>query len=160
MKRLWDEHRRKIFALVAVSLVVAAILCRSQRTVIKPLVPGVGAERYVAEFQKMPFSEVLSETAPDGSAKVIDRNLAWLPFAFRAGCHGLRYIPREGQGRKILTARETDPGSGRSFSWGWSKDSKAIFIKGAHSGLDCRGESGHLGVIYTVEDGIPWGVPD
>lgn len=160
IKKFWAENKLKPLLLGTALFAAALSLYRGPRTVVRPMTADSPAERYVAEFHDATFSEVLAESAPDGSGKIVDRNLSWLPMGFTSGCHRLRYAPNVGWSRKIVTARESDPGSGRSFSWGWSRDSRAIFISGSHSGLDCRGvERGELRVIYTLADHTAWGVP-
>ena len=154
--RKHDQYR-SIVVLLAGALLSA---CNSSHTLTTPIKPGSSGERYLAEFKKMPYSEAPQAVAPDGSAKIEDRKSSSLPFSFLAGCHEVWYVPGAEDGQKILAAREVDRGSGRSFSWGWSRDSKAIFIRGAHAGLDCRGPRGHLSIIYTVADGTAWEAPN
>jgi hypothetical protein len=51
----------------------------------------------------------------------------------------------------ILSLREADAGSGRSFDYDWSKDSRAIHITGATAGFPRRHrEPRPLDLIYVV----------
>jgi hypothetical protein len=72
----------------------------------------------------------------------------------------LRYA--SGERKLILTVREADPGSGPLVHFRWSRDGQALFIHGAHSGIN--GSSGGtfqgLRVIYTLTDGRAWEVPN
>jgi hypothetical protein len=53
----------------------------------------------------------------------------------------------------ILSLREADPGSGRSFDYEWSADSRAVHITGATAGFRRRhGEPRSLDLIYLVGD--------
>ena len=138
---------------IAGSLMTTIVLCACNRTrtTIKPMEVLSPAQRYVKEFRDFRFAEA-SEMAPNMSAKIESSS--------SGSCHTLVLIPNDGPSRFILRAQEADPGSGASFSWGWSKDSKAIFIKGSHSGLDCSSKiQGGLMVIYTLEDSAAWAVP-
>lgn len=153
-------------SLWVISGVLAGLLsssaCSNSHTVLTPLKAGSSAEKYLPEFKKYQYSEAGQDIAPDKSAKIEDRRIPPIPFAFLFGCHEVWYTPDTGDTedhRKILTARELDRGSGRSFLWGWSRDSKAIFIRGGHAGLDCRGPRGSLSIIYTIADGTAWEVP-
>jgi hypothetical protein len=62
----------------------------------------------------------------------------------------------------LLTARDGDPGSGVSLRWAWSSDSRAVFLYGWHSGIDCPDspQPGSLRIVYTVADGVAWTVSD
>jgi hypothetical protein len=50
---------------------------------------------------------------------------------------------------------ETDPGSGRSFGYGWSADSQALRIEGATQGFARFGARRYrtLRVVYLVDSG-------
>jgi hypothetical protein len=65
-----------------------------------------------------------------------------------------------GQATRILTLRDADPGSGALISFGWSRDGQALFIHGAHSGIN--GQTGpefqDMQIIYTLSDGKAWDV--
>lgn len=62
--------------------------------------------------------------------------------------------------REIISLLEGDPGSGASFSVRWSKDSKAVFLTGDHSGFGCfHGTPTELRLIYTIADDKLWRVP-
>lgn len=53
----------------------------------------------------------------------------------------------------ILSLREADPGSGRSFDYDWSADSRAVHITGATGGFQRRrGQPRSLDLIYLVGD--------
>jgi hypothetical protein len=53
----------------------------------------------------------------------------------------------------ILSLREADPGSGRSFDYQWSQDSRAVHITGATAGFERRRrEPRALDLIYVIED--------
>jgi hypothetical protein len=59
------------------------------------------------------------------------------------------------QGRltAILSLRESDPGSGRSFDYDWSSDSRAVQVTGATGGFERRrGTPRSLDLIYLVGD--------
>lgn len=147
---------------IAVVLAVANWFWRGPSR-LKPITPDSPAQQYYAEFSSHSFTAADTIKAPDGSAYIVDRsppvpNL--FTFIFHS-CHELRYAPRWGLSRKILAARDSDGASGRTFFWGWSKDSKAIFIAGGHSGIDCRGvEMGSFRVIYTIADKTAWELPN
>jgi hypothetical protein len=54
----------------------------------------------------------------------------------------------------ILSLREADPGSGRSFDYSWSADSRAVHISGATGGFQRRKPQPRtLDLIYLVGDG-------
>lgn len=53
----------------------------------------------------------------------------------------------------ILSLREADPGSGRSFDYDWSSDSRAVRITGATAGFQRRRrEPRSLDLVYLVGD--------
>jgi hypothetical protein len=53
----------------------------------------------------------------------------------------------------ILSLRESDPGSGRSFDYDWSADSRAVHVTGATAGFERRrGKPRSLDLIYVVGD--------
>lgn len=99
--------------------------------------------------------------APDGAA--------WLTLeepkgtvSGRDSCRSVWLTTLDGRKRHLVTARDMDPGSGISLRWAWSSDSKAVFLYGEHSGIDCpeRQQPGSLRIVYTVADGVAWGVSD
>lgn len=54
----------------------------------------------------------------------------------------------------ILSLREADPGSGRSFWYRWSSDSKAVHIGGSTGGLERRKRAPReLNLVYLVGEG-------
>jgi hypothetical protein len=53
----------------------------------------------------------------------------------------------------IVSLREADPGSGRSFDYRWSADSRAVHITGATGGFQRRsGKPRSLNLIYLLGD--------
>jgi hypothetical protein len=53
----------------------------------------------------------------------------------------------------VLSLREADPGSGRSFDYTWSADSRAVHITGSTAGFHRRRpEPRSLDLIYLVAD--------
>lgn len=155
----WQKQWRQITMLSAVLLLGVVIFIPGRRTFLKPLSAESPANNYIKEFRSYKFPQNATEWAPDRSAKIERANVGWGPKAF-AACHTLRLIDGDGKSRNIITAREADPGSGLSFSWGWSQDSRAVFIRGQTSGLDCRSDiQGDLSVIYTTADNSAWSIP-
>jgi hypothetical protein len=53
----------------------------------------------------------------------------------------------------VFSLWETDPGSGRSFGYGWSVDTQALRIEGATQGFARFGAGGYRGIrlVYRVE---------
>jgi hypothetical protein len=75
------------------------------------------------------------------------------------GCHAIWLAPKVGEKKRILRVEEADPGSGGSVGAYWSSDSKAIFLRGQSSGIDCRGtDNPEIRMIYTLLDGKLWRV--
>ena len=53
----------------------------------------------------------------------------------------------------VLSLRESDPGSGRSFEYRWSGDSRAFQLTGRTSGFERRNPEGRdLNLIYLIGD--------
>ena len=134
--------------------------CNSLHPTIHDVSGKVGVQRHIEEFSQGVQTYARDTEAPDGSGRVaIDKHAQGL-WGGNQGWHTLWLERGETpQRRKILTLREGDPGSGPSFSFRWSRDSKAIFIWGWYSGCECTGlpSSGEdLRLIYTIDDGKLW----
>jgi hypothetical protein len=55
----------------------------------------------------------------------------------------------------VLSLRESDPGSGRSFEYAWSSDSKAVRISGRTGGFARRGGAPRsLDLLYLVDGSV------
>lgn len=87
-----------------------------------------------------------------------DRRLAIL---LRSGALGAGYYSIHlwdfGRDRltTIMSLREADPGSGRSFDYDWSADSRAVHITGTTGGFQRRGgQPRSLELIYLVGDEV------
>ena len=120
-------------------------------------------DSYLAEFQAWDQKYVAEyHVAPDQSASFSwdDHGGVWLVGC--DSCHTLRVTDASGHSQAVLTAVEGDPCSGRSFDAMWSRDSKALFIKGWYSGLGCHwvkpGRTSDLSFIYTLKDRVLWEV--
>jgi hypothetical protein len=74
--------------------------------------------------------------------------------------HSVWVKRRSGGPKRILTAREADPGSGPDVHCSWSRDGQALFIHGSHSGINGNSGRGLLRVIYTLTDDRAWEVPN
>ena len=134
----------------------------SHHTVVRPILKGGPADAYLTAFvaaeSVYPGGAREGSRAPDGDAEVLLKDELGVPL-IGDGCHSVWLKSPAGQ-RRILTVREADPGSGSSFGFAWSRDGRAVFIFGGHSGLDCRGPvlPERLRIIYTVADGTAWTV--
>lgn len=146
--------------LLLLFLVAHALLgCTKDRTVYRPLDSSSPANGYINEFREFKFPPSNQATSPDHSVRIEDKSSGGGPLLAYNSCHTLSAIHRSGLRHHILTAREIDPGSGSDIRWGWSRDSKALFIFGQHSGLDCRGKlRGTLSLIYMIEENSSWEV--
>lgn len=112
------------------------------------------ANHYLSEFKEYRTRPGDHSVSPDGLTKIEDRRSGDM-----GACHALWLSSGSGSPKLALIAREADPGSGLSFSWGWSKDSKALFISGTHSGIDCYGPDGYsMRLIHTLVDNTTWDV--
>lgn len=151
------RHQKTLF-LCAVLLAGGWILFGGRRTHIRPYDPASPAAQYVNEFYGYMWTTEVSEmAAPDGSAEIVDKTNLLYPFG---GCHTISVNPKWGRKRMIARMREIDPGSGTTWGLGWSRDSKAVFLRGSHSGLDCRGKSpGAINIIFTLSDGVAMQAP-
>ncbi len=72
-----------------------------------------------------------------------------------AGFHTIRaWIVPTGASVPVLSLWETDPGSGRSFGYGWSRSSTALRIDGAMGGFARRGRAEHraLRLLYRIDE--------
>ena len=121
---------------------------------VRPLDPDSPAAAYIKEFHEYKFHpEGYVYEAPDGSAKIVDKN--WFP----SGCH--TYWVYDGIGRsKIIRIGEREAGSGTNWSMGWSKDSQAVFFRGYQLPDRCGDTPvGGLDLIHTREDGKTWQLP-
>jgi hypothetical protein len=67
-----------------------------------------------------------------------------------------------GQSRRLLSLWETDPGSGTSFDYDWSHDSKALVIKGSTQGFrrDRFGQYRKFILVYDLESSRFYDVPE
>lgn len=120
-----------------------------------PKAPGLSQAKKLECYRGL---EEFRRVAPDKSAEL---HLEYAPFTHPlGGCHELWVDIKNRGRRRIIKLSEGDPGSGRSFGWGWSKDSKAVFIAGATAGINCRGDRyREFGAIYTLADDNIWEVP-
>lgn len=159
--------RKRAVGAVAVLLacgVFAAWPMASSHFSLRPLVPGSPPTRYVGEFLRAekdyPAGERQGPTAPSGrfTVEIKPEYKLSLPLLVDDSCHSVWLEPEKGPRLRILRLLEADPGSGSSFGLAWSSDSKALFLSGSHSGLNCTSPSNSqaLRVIYTVEDGVAW----
>lgn len=65
-----------------------------------------------------------------------------------SGFHNIKlYDVRTGRSARVLALAEADPGSGVSFGYDWSADSKALLITGRASGFTS------LRIVYLVDTG-------
>lgn len=64
------------------------------------------------------------------------------------------------QSKSVLSLYESDLGSGSSFDYVWSKDSKVLFLKGGTSGFDKQQpfKKGNFQLIYSIENGVLYDV--
>ena len=156
--------RRLVVAAVALTGGLLAVRSFAAPTIpVKPLSAGAPASRYVEEFGRVErghpeFSQ--GSRAPNGRAAVELEMELFIPL-IHDSCHSV-WLSKDPGGRvRILRLMEGDPGSGSSFAFAWSSDSRAVFILGSYSGFNCtlssRGE--RLRVIYTLEDGTAWELP-
>jgi len=73
--------------------------------------------------------------------------------ADESGFHSFHILDlRSGNIDDVISMWESDPGSGISWDWGWSADSKAIYIEGACGGFyhHRKWEYKQLDLIYLV----------
>ena len=67
--------------------------------------------------------------------------------------------PENDQMETVLSLREADPGSGRSFDYRWSRDSRALHISGDAGGFVARSaKPRQLNLIYVLEEKGIYGV--
>ncbi len=148
-----ERYQKELF-LCAVLLCGGWILFGGRRTHLKPFDPSSSAAKYGDEFYGYMWTTEVSEmTAPDGSATILDEmNM----FPIMGACHTLWASPKSGRRKMIAKILEVDSGSGTTWGLGWSRDSKAIFLRGNHQGLDCRSgfNSGQIDLIFTLVDGV------
>ena len=87
--------------------------------------------------------------SPDRTKAVIVRS-----GALGTTLHSLHvWEPGSGAMETIASLSEADPGSGRSFDYGWSTDSKAVFIWGSAGGFRARAqERRELQWIYMAAE--------
>lgn len=151
-------RNQKALVLCAVLIAGGWILFPGRRTHILPFDPARPAAQYVNEFYGYMWTTEVSEMlAPDGSAEIVDKTNLLYPLG---GCRTISVNPKWGRKKMIARMREIDPGSGTTWGLGWSRDSKAVFLRGNHSGLDCRGKSpGAINLIFTLSDGIAMQAP-
>ena len=74
-----------------------------------------------------------------------------------SGSHTLSlYNCASQQSAPVLSLEEADPGSGISFSYRWSKDSKALLFEGGTHGITSHqyNKTGHFAFIYSIENGV------
>lgn len=114
------------------------------------------AQLYAEEFKNARITGKNNQEAPDGSAHFEDVYDDWGPMSSQS-CHAFWFVPKSGERKRFLRVRESDPGSGGSVGAHWSKDSKAIFLKGQSSGIDCvAGARPEIEMIFTLADGKLW----
>ncbi len=89
------------------------------------------------------------QPSPDRTKALIVRS-----GALGTTLHSLHvWEPGSGHIETIASLSEADPGSGRSFDYGWSSDSKAVFIWGAAGGFRPRARQHHeLRWIYLAAE--------
>ncbi len=82
-------------------------------------------------------------TSPDGRFTIRQREL-------RNSYHEIFLARGQPSPETVLVLQESDPGSGTSHDWQWSRDSKAVFIygSGTPAGHD---HTNSLALIYAVE---------
>jgi hypothetical protein len=138
-----------------------------ERSPIKALTGTSPAQRYVAEFEQAERRYPDGPREGDGTGSGAEVRLesdprgVWLPLV-NDSCHSVWLRSPGAKAKRILRLGEGDPGSGSSFGFGWSRDGRAVFIYGDHSGFDCPwfGQPyQQLRIIYTLEDGIDWELP-
>lgn len=158
------EWRDKLF-LAAVLIACVSVFLDGRgflrhHTTFVTLDSGSSATKYLEEFRARPFDKRQKAESPDGASKLeLTLGPAWTPVIWQS-CNTLSVVSSNGKRTIVFKATEADPGSGSSFSWSWSKDSRAVFVIGPYSALDCFGRSGNYNMIYTIEDGISWAVPE
>jgi|JI10StandDraft_1071094.scaffolds.fasta_scaffold501377_2 hypothetical protein len=144
------------------SLALLAGAC-SVGSEVQPLRTGSTAEQYLAEFLEFekiyPGGERSRSLSPDGTSEVFVQPARSL-FSF-GSCHEVIARTPRNPHRRVVRLRERDSGSGRSFGLGWSRDGRAAFLSGGHSGFGCpiREEGADLRVIFTLVDQVAWEVP-
>ena len=156
--------RKLVGGLVLLGVSVVAVQTFAYPNIaVRQFSAGGSAARYVEEFQRTeqvyPGGARDGANSPDGKAAV---ELKWEPGIplFGDSCHSV-WLSKSGARVRILRLMEGDPGSGSSFGFAWSHDSRAVFVSGSYSGFNCsltsRGK--RLRVIYTLEDGVAWELP-
>jgi hypothetical protein len=141
-------RRRFLFLLVA--CFVAA--CGAQPE-LHPLTDDCAGGAYIDEFRAVEFYSTGLRSRNDSGVEVyLDSS---------GGPWHSVWLKRPGrEATRILTIRDADPGSGPLISFGWSRDGQALFIRGAHSGVNGKTGPGFqdMHIIYTLSDGKAWDV--
>ena len=103
------------------------------------------AARYLAEFTRSPHdTKARPRYSPDGRWLVSDTLV-------RDSYYTIRVFDLQTRGLlPVVTIREADPGSGRSFRRGWSSDSRALIIRG--TGAFWRGENQAICLVFLPFD--------
>lgn len=152
-----------VAALTVVVLLLVAFLDRGYE-IGTPGEARASLPAYVAEFKSSQLEGSDAGASPDGSATLEWEGHYSLRIPFCDDCHTLWLLFADGSRRKVITAVEGDPCSGKSFEASWSADSKAVFLKGWYSGLGCHwvepyDDGNEMALIYTIRDGRLWAVP-
>ena len=157
----WIKQRDWILLVSMVLAMAAFHWWPGHHTELKPLEAKSSGAKYLDEFKHYKFAEALPPGAPNGGSRIEEElGPKWIPVDLLRNCHTFWLVLPDGEKRIVAKADEMDSGSGRSFSWGWSKDSKAVFFKGGYRKLDCNGPPGGFSMIYTIEDETNWDVRD
>src|SRR4029450_13293781 len=122
---------------------------------VRPLAPGATAEPYLGEFLEMEKFFSFRGLAVSAHAPAGDVTVGLEPGAEDA-CRSVWLQRSDAPRELILRVRDSDPGSGTSLGFAWSRDGRAAFILGSHSGIDCprKRQYGKLRIIYTLEDHV------
>lgn len=158
MRLALDSKDRTGLAVLGAILFFAALFFFWPRpqTNVKLFDPAGSVAPYVKEFKK-PDWRKSPTVAPNGTARIVDSEEGKL----FTSCHTLSLVYPDGRKKRVLALREADPGSGLSFSWGWSADSNAFIVYGSNSdGIDCGKIPVALPLIYTLADDTVWSVPN
>ena len=110
---------------------------------------------YLYDFNE----ETTRYLGPGGTLKASpDRRKAALlrSGSFGTSLHSIHVWNLEtGRTETVLSLTEADPGSGRSFDYRWSRDSRALHISGGAGGFVARSaEPRQLNLIYVLEQKV------
>ena len=117
--------------------------------------PTLRPEYWLYEYDRT--AKVFKALVPGGGLRVSpDRSMA---IIVRSGAAGTTlnslhiWKPTSDEIQTIASLSEADPGRGHSFNYGWSADSKAVFVWGVAGGFQARThEARTLRWIYLVEE--------